>query len=149
MLIDDLIIKQITNKKEILKILHEFDNIFSSPISKKVESLSNYANKLFENAFVYVARTDKNLGFVTLYANDINSNIAYISYIGVKKEARNMDIGKKLLETCKNKATEQGMKYLKLEVQKDNWIARKFYKKNGFSILGEASSKSLYMIKEL
>ncbi len=149
MLIDDLIIKQITNKKEILKILHEFDKVFSPPISEKVEDTCNYANKLYENAYVYVARTDKNLGFVTVYANDYNSKTAYISFIGVKEKARNMKIGKKLLEVCNKKAVEQGMEFMKLEVQKDNFIAREFYKKNGFSILGEASSKSLYMIKEL
>ena len=142
-------IKQLKNKEDILRILNEFDEVFSPSISEKVDNISDYASKLSENAYVYVAYGTQNLGFVTLYANDYESKIAYISFIGVKKEAQNMKIGKKLLKDCFEKSAKLGMKHIKLEVQKENLNAIEFYKRNGFAYLNEASSKSVYLIKEI
>ena len=146
---NDVEVKQIKKKEDILSILNEFDKVFSPSISEKVDDVLNYATKLSENAFVYVAYGLENLGFVTLYANDDESKIAYVSFIGVKKEAQNMKIGKKLLEVCFGKSVELGMRRIKLEVQKENPNAIEFYKRNGFTYLDEASSKSVYLIKEI
>lgn len=146
---EKIIIKQMKSQKEILKILQEFDGVFTPSISEKVGDLSDYAMKLSENAFVYVTYKSGNLGFVSLYANDINSKVAYISFIGVKKQARNMEIGRNLLETCFDKSIECGMEEIILEVRKNNYIADKFYKKNGFSYLKEASTQSVYLTKKL
>lgn len=142
-------LREIDRKEDILRILNEFDEVFSPSISEKVDNISYYASKLSENAYVYVAYGTQNLGFVTLYANDYESKIAYISFIGVKKEAQNMKIGKKLLKVCFEKSAELGMKHIKLEVQKENLNAIEFYKRNGFAYLNEASSKSVYLIKEI
>lgn len=146
---NNLVIELLKNEDEILCLLNEFDNIFYPAISEKVDILENYANKLSLNAFVYLVKTNKYLGFVTLYANDYTNKTAYISFIGVKKEARNMKIGKKLLKLCYKKAKEQEMKFIKLEVQNWNLNAIKFYENNGFSYVDEASSESVYLIKEI
>lgn len=142
-------IKQIKNKKDILRTLNEFDKVFSPSISEKVDSISDYASKLSENAYVYVAYGSQNLGFITLYANDNDNKTAYISFIGVKREAQNMKIGRRLLKVCFEKSAELGMRHIKLEVQKENHSAVEFYIKYGFSYLGEASSKSVYLTKEI
>ena len=144
-----LVINQIKSKAEILNVLQTFDNVFKPPIAEKVRDINAYANKLFENAYVFVASKDKILGFVALYANDYSNKTAYIPYIGVMQEARNLKIGRKLLDICYKTAVAQGMKFIKLEVQKENLIACNFYKSNGFVLQGQASNKSFYMIREL
>lgn len=55
-----------------------------------------------------------------------------------------MEIGRNLSGTCFDKSRECGM-----EVIKNNYIADKFYKKNGFSYLKEASTQSVYLTKKL
>lgn len=148
---NDLIVRQLTNEKDIFDLLNEFDNVFSPPITDRVKNLNNYSKKLYKNAIVYVAEnnTEQNLGLVALYANDYNSKIAYIPYIGIKREARNLKIGSSLLQICNHYSLKQGMRYLKLEVQKTNRNAQGFYISNGFTRDGEASEKSWYMIKKL
>lgn len=146
---NDVEIEQIKNADEILNVLNEFDQVFIPRILEKVNSVEHYAKKLEMNANVYVAKRLKNLGFVTLYSNDYENKISYISFIGVKTDVRNMGVGKKLLDTCVEKAIEQGMKYIKLEVQKGNNSAMKFYSNNGFSYYDEASSNSVHLIKEI
>lgn len=146
---NQLIIRQLTTESEILDILCEFNNIFIPSISQKVSNIKDYAKKLSEKSFVYVAKLNKNLGFVSFYANDFDNKVAYISFIGVHPEARNNKIGKKLLDMCYKKSKEQGMRYIKLEVQNENFVAKEFYRKNGFVYLDEASSQSVYMIREI
>lgn len=142
-------IKQLETVSEILPLLEEFNDIFNPSISQKVNNMESYAEKIAESAFVYVAKNHKNLGFVTLYANDNVTKTAYISFIGVHPEARNKKVGRSLLELCYKKAKGQGMKYIKLEVQKKNSGAQMFYEKNGFIYSEDATKKSLYLIKEI
>ena len=144
-----IVIQQIEDASEILNLLHEFNTVFSPPITSKVDSLESYAKKLSDNAFVYVAKSSKILGFISFYANDLVSRTAYISFIGVHLEARKKRIGTKLLDMCCEKSKEQKMEYLKLEVQKENLNALSFYKKYGFIYLEEAKEKSIHMIKKI
>ena len=146
---DKLSIKQLTSTSEIVELLNNFNNDFLPPIVNRVDNIKEYAEKLNDNAFVYVAKTDKNLGFATLYANDYKERMAYISFIGVHSNSRNKKIGTKLLDICYRQAKRQKMKYIKLRVQKNNFKAQKFYKKNGFVFLEETENESIYMIKEI
>lgn len=142
-------INQISNSQEIFNVLNEFNDVFTTPISEKVNNMKNYSKKLSSNSFVFVASGYDTYGFVTLYANDKQNKTAYISFIGVKEKSRNMKIGRKLLDVCLKKSLEQGMKYIKLEVQSNNEIAKEFYKNNGFTFSEKASPNSLYLIKKL
>lgn len=142
-------INQVSTSQEILNVLYEFNDVFTTPISDKVNNMKDYSKKLSSSSFVFVASGDDNYGFVTLYANDKQDKTAYISFIGVKEKSRNMKIGRRLLDTCFKKSLEQGMKYIKLEVQSHNNIAKQFYKNNGFTFSEKASPNSIYLIKNL
>ena len=60
-----------------------------------------------------------------------------------------MGIGKKLLEMCCKEALNKKFKKIKLEVNKENSNAIKFYKSKGFYIVSDAGEFSFYMVKDL
>jgi ribosomal protein S18 acetylase RimI-like enzyme len=114
-----------------------------------VENLSEYARKLAERAVFIVAEDNfRVVGFTAMYANDSISEQAYLAGIAVSKEYLGQKIGKLLLGICEKTAKENGMKTMKLEVDKINEHAIEFYKKNGFST-ESVNDLSLFMVKNL
>lgn len=142
-------IKKIKNPERIINILTDFDDVFSPSISEKIDDKTNYSIKLSENAQVYVVENHQNIAFISFYANSKIDKTTYITFLGVKKESQNMKLGKKLLQLCYEQSLNLGMEKVKLEVQKNNKIAIKFYENNGFSYFSDASIDSYYMIKNL
>lgn len=135
---------------EVRNILHVFNSVFEPSISERIDNFDKYTEKLQKNALIYSAKVDgADLGFLALYANDTNSLTAYITYLGVLPSAQNKKIGRSLLNFTFKLASDTGMSNVKLEVRKDNEKAIKLYKLNGFIVEGEASSESVYMIKNL
>ena len=140
---------KVESKEEIIRLLNDYDFVFEPSISSRIKNFENYADKLINNAIVYVAKSDKNIGFIIFYANDKCSKTAYITFLGVIQSARNSNVSKELLDLCFNISKENGMDFIKLEVRKNNSRAINFYKNNGFEFCGEASKESMYMIKRL
>ena len=99
--------------------------------------------------FILLKYNQENAGFCAFYANDHNTNVAYISFIAVADKFRNQHFGKQVLEKTIELSKEQGMNFLKLEVLKSNVVAQDFYLRNGFSVLGDASNDSFYMIRDI
>ena len=140
--------KRCLDKSCIYDLLVSFENIFPH-LTEKISSFDDYAQKLSEYAYVVEAREEnESAGILVFYANDQKTKTAYISLIGVKKEKSRKGIGKALLNYCEEFSLKQGMSRLRLEVDKDNVNAIRFYEKNGFSCEGEASQDSFYMIKD-
>ena len=123
--------------------------VYTSPPNERISNLDEYANKLYYNAEFFIAINVNILGFIAFYANDRKTMVSYITQIAVKEEFQNQNIGKTLLGLCVEVSTIFGMKYIKLEVYKNNNKAIRFYRKNGFRFYGEASSKSIYMVRNL
>lgn len=147
---EEVALLPVKEKEKILNILYEFDNIFTPPISEIIIDMKGYAEKLFLHSYVYTAaKAQRNLGFTVIYANDNDDHVAYIPFIGVHPEDRGKKIGQMLLEKCFDISKENNMKYIKLEVRKNNINALHFYKKNSFTEAEEASSGSIYMIKKI
>ena len=111
-------IKEIKSNKEIIKILYEFDHYFIPTIHEKVQDIKYYADKLSNNAYVFVAYSIGVDGFISFYANDMKNKVAYVSFIAVHENSRNKSVGTSLITACKNKAIKLGMKFIKLEVRK-------------------------------
>lgn len=144
-----MIYKRVSCKESIYNLLIEFSGIFPH-LTEKISDIDDYAQKLSEYAFVYEALNDKEcVGILIFYANDKQSKTAYISLIGVKKDKEGNGIGKALLKYCEKISMQAGMCKLKLEVNKENIGAIKFYEKNGFAFIEKNSQNSFYMIKEL
>ena len=101
-----------------MRLLNDYDFVFEPSISSRIKNFENYADKLINNAIVYVAKSDKNIGFIIFYANDKCSKTAYITFLGVIQSARNSNVSKELLDLCFNISKENGMDFIKLEVRK-------------------------------
>lgn len=143
---DDMIkIKHVKSINEITEILNIFDDYFTPSINIKVGDIDAYSKKLANNAFVYAAEEQDVVGFVALYANDLENHQAYIPFIAVHSQHRRKNIGSRLIDKCINVAKDNGMKKIKLEVRKENLSAQKFYSKHGFETLRDASPSSYYM----
>lgn len=145
----DYTIELLETIDEIHRVLCTFDNLLKPALSKKVSDLYIYAGKLKLNAIVYVAKKIEFLGIIAFYANDNNTRIAYLTQIAVQPNAQGRKIGKHLLDICIEVSKSKGMKEMRLEVHNQNYIAMRFYQKNGFEFLGEASTGTRYMRRNL
>ena len=141
--------RKIQEESEIISVINSFDRSFPRPLSSRVENLSEYAKKLAKNAIFIVAEDNFNvIGFTAMYANDSISGQAYLAQIAVSKEYLGQKIGNLLLSLCEKTARENGMKTMKLEVDKINERAIEFYKKDGF-LTESANDLSFFMVKNL
>lgn len=97
---------------------------------------------------MYAYNGEQVLGYCAFYANDSNTNNAYISLIAVRPESQNLHVGSHLLKVCEEIAKCYGMYGCLLEVKKNNSSAIRFYKANGFVFLNECEN-SFLMKKQL
>ena len=134
---------------EIYRALLEISNAYSPPLINSIKNLSEYTQKLADNAEVFVAKDNLFIGFIAFYCNDVISKTGYITQIGVKSLAQSTGIGKRLMNKSYYICKEKGMQKMKLEVRKNNTKAIKFYKKEGFKDCGDATEYSIYMEKFL
>jgi len=74
------------------------------------------------------------IGFANLH---ITEPEAHLNEIAIEKQYRRMNIGSRLLYFCINESKVRGCEYITLEVRESNEEAIRFYKKNGFHILGK------------
>lgn len=140
----------LSKELEIYQLLEQFDDVFDPSITSRISNLKVYTSKLFKNGLTYVIQeNDHILGFISMYANDIEKKEAYIIFLAVAHHYQGNNLGEKLLDHCIQISTQKGMKSVRLEVQKDNQIAIRFYQKHGFKIIEDASKKSLYMENKL
>ena len=137
------------NNADIEGVLDSFQNELPS-LRDNDEFRSKMALKLAEYAhFLVVKKDDEIVGFVAVYANDVLTRTAYISFIAVNSMYRGKGVGKLLFDKACELAIKNDMLYLKLEVNKSNNNAIAFYVKMGMHCIGEASQTSLYYIKKI
>ena len=141
--------KVLKNPEKILTVLNEFAECLGA-LRQGISFRKKMADKFSLNAeFVLVKKNGENIGFIAYYANNIVEKTVYISMITVSILYRRQGIGELLLKKSISDAIQRKMKFIKLEVRKDNLNAICFYEKNGFIVEKEASENSLYMKKTL
>lgn len=74
-----------------------------------------------------------------------NNNNIHICCLECNKPLRRLGICSYILSYIKNKAKEENIKTLTLDVSKDNLITQNCYKKNGFVITGNTFNE-LYLM---
>ena len=84
-----------------------------------------------------------------MYVNDKRNKIAYLIFLAIHEKYRKLGLGTSLITKAEKTAIDSGMKKIKLEVRKLNRNAIRFYEKNGYKYIDEASDISIYMIKDL
>lgn len=116
----------------------EYINIqFSNELN--IYDIKNYSDKLFKFAetFFLINERNEDIGMCSIYINDDTNKILYISTISVKKEYLSNGLGQVLLNHIFEIKNKYKMNYIKLEVNKNNNQAIRFYKKNRFTIFEE------------
>lgn len=98
-------------------------------------SLFNYFYESFPEGFIVAEYGHKIIGFIIgVKINDILSKILMLS---ISEQFQNKKIGSDLLKNFIRKISEEGIKFVELEVKIDNNKAINFYKKHGFKISNE------------
>lgn len=98
----------------------------------------DYAKKLIDHAEIISYSANSNLiSLIAFYANNEQSKIAFLSFIGTSKKYRSKGIGKHLIDMMINVVKSRGYNKIQLEVYKTNTKAFDFYKKLGFSLVEE------------
>ena len=101
---------------------------------------------MMDHAIVIAVYYKNNLaGYASMYANDLKTRQAYISMFGIKKEYQRKHLGSILMDKCCEIANQSGMRWILLEVLKENVKGFKFYKKYGYIPTGKESEYSVYM----
>lgn len=135
---------------EIKSALYTLDKAYEPALSEKMDDFDGYIIKLSQYARNYVYMLDdKVVGMLSVYANDLGSQSAYITQLSVLKEMQGKHIGKNLLEFVVLELKKVNMKIVRLEVKKKNLHAIQFYERNGFQKEQEETKDSFYMIKYL
>lgn len=145
----DLNIKKISDFNEVLKAIYAISDSHTPPLIEKIKNVEEYANKLSQNAEVYVYETKAINALIAFYNNDMENKTSYITQITVNKNFQGEGLGKRLLELCFQKSIQEGMEKVRLEVYKKNIKAIRLYQKNGFFIKQDAKKNTFYMIKDL
>lgn len=118
------------SEKDLVEVARIEKELFSQPWSNQAfkESLS------LEHVLFLVAKSEEELvGYCVLYqALDEGE----ITNVGVKNSAQNTGMGNLLMEALKEKAQQNHVKTLFLEVRISNQPAIHLYEKNGFKTIG-------------
>lgn len=88
---------------------------------------------------------DTPLGYVSIYANNMETRIAYISMFCIRKEYQKQHLGFALMQKAEEVARKKGMEKIQLEVLNENTKGQSFYLKYGFHSIDKGNDTSLLM----
>ncbi|MBR6524011.1 MAG: GNAT family N-acetyltransferase [Clostridia bacterium] len=110
--------------------------------------IESFAEKIYTNGFCIVCKEEDTAGLIAFYANDYDTNTAYITSLLVDKKCRGMGIATELVQRVESICFANGFKQVKLEVNKANLPAISLYEKLGYKSDSE-KEESIYMCKDL
>jgi GNAT superfamily N-acetyltransferase len=104
----------------------------------------HYQNSLWGNTRIWVAEAEDGeiVGQVFLMLLSRNEetadgvNRAYVFSFRVKEKVRNIGLGGFMMDFVENWAREHGFSHLRLNVERVNKDARRFYERHGFEVFG-------------
>jgi len=120
-------------QERMVSYLESVDDLFPIRLSTRVD-LGRYARKLLEYGIVRAAVDERGriVGLVAFYANDAQSQTAYLSLVVVSREAQGRGVGHGLMADALAIAARRGMRRMRLEVQRRNAKAQDLYAQLGF-----------------
>ncbi len=122
------------------------DKLFKPPLSSYV-NIQDYSEKLFKRATNFEAWHNNNLiGLVSVYFNDVRSNVAFISNVSVEADFQKNGIASLLLSRAITHGEKLGFLSIKLDVHRGNINAIALYRKLGFEEENPSNEK-LIMVK--
>ena len=136
----------LTGMEEKKAAIEACDAAFPNPVSRRPQ-YETLLGKIHAHGDFVAAYAHGPVGYAALYANDMETRIAYFTLLAVKPGCQGMGIGQALMQAGLDLAKSRGMKAAKLEVKKGNAGAIRLYERLGFCVCAEASADSIYMIK--
>lgn len=135
---------RIEDKGQIKEILELFTPCLESLRSGRTD-ITIMSEKLWRHGNVLIYQVEgKMIGFAAFYSNDFINHTAFLSLIAVLEEWRGKGIAKDILEEVINISRKKGMKRLRLEVNKANVHAIRFYTNRGMVVI-EENETSFFM----
>lgn len=142
-------IKRIYDSKIKKEYIEVCDSAFTISVINR-ENFSELFSKIDKFAiFIGLDYDGQKAGYAAIYANDIITNIAFITLIVIGEEYQRLHLGTQLLSECFEYAKNAGMRTIKLEVLKCDVGSIRFYETNHFLFDSEASEESNFMTREL
>lgn len=139
------------NKSDAVSIkrhLLRCDELFNPKLSSYV-NIQEYSEKLFKKAINFEAwHNNVLIGLVSVYFNDLNSKVVYISNVSIEADYQKHGIAFFLLSMAAVYGVNLGFVKIKLEVYRDNTKAIILYKKLGFEEENK-DGKKITMVKEI
>ena len=122
------------NREELYRFQLMCDQWFFPPISSRA-NLKQYSEKLHVHSERITVKIDGSLaGVLCVYANNLESKEAFISYVSVSEEHKGGGVGKILMRTAIDLCSTKGMISIRLEVAENNLPAIKLYRGFDFQI---------------
>jgi ribosomal protein S18 acetylase RimI-like enzyme len=119
-------------EQEVLFHLEDCSASFIPPLSERI-NIAEYAKKIYENSMTFEAWEAGVLaGLIAAYFNNTRDRIGFITNVSVVKAFTGLGVASKLLAMCIEHARNNDFLKLKLEVNKNNTPAIRFYSKFGF-----------------
>lgn len=134
-----------------LTLVHRLcDKDFIPRLSSKVD-IDDYCQKLYQKAdTLSLLHNNQVVGLVSLYTNNLEARIAYVSSVCLLKEFRGKGYARLLLSKALEYAKAKGMLSIQLEVGQDNIAAIGLYHSFGFKFIeNRAATKILELHLEL
>lgn len=123
--------------------------LFNQDINNE-ETLKKLSHKYAENGVCYVVSVGGVVsGFVACYVNDRETFKGFLSIIVIKKEYQGLGLGALLLDVVFATCKQETIRELLLEVDSNNDLAIKFYKRRGFIIKESKSPNTIILSKPL
>lgn len=139
--------EKVDSAEKLLELLVRHDGSAARTISSRVGDLKQYSEKLFLYAENFTV--SDGAGFFSFYGNDTSNHVIYLTLIAVDSELRGQGLGASMLGYLEAFGKQNGRNRIKLEVDKKNHRAIRFYRKNGFQRMADASAESFFMEKEI
>ncbi len=134
--------------EDIYNHLVDIDTDIIPKLSSSVD-LQEFSKKIFDNTIRFEAwSADKLIGLISVYYNDLDTNIGFINHVGVLKEYKGFGISNILLGNSIKYGKDKGFENLKLEVSVKNNVAKKLYNKHDFKI-EKINNNTIQMAKNL
>ncbi|SEK83041.1 Acetyltransferase (GNAT) family protein [Pseudobutyrivibrio ruminis] len=127
------IVNRLKDENEIFKAVSSLkDSLFSRNNIDK-DTIKKLSKKYEEKAIVLaLVCADIITGICIFYANDFENNIAYLSMLVIDNKEQGKGYASILINEMKRICKKKGMRSLRLEVNKGNSKAIRFYTRKGF-----------------
>lgn len=128
------------------------DQLPAFPYKENKVETEKYIKKLQSHGYIYLIlelATEQPIALIGFYANDKDSNVAYLSCLSILPEYQKKGLGQYLFNQMCFDAKNARMTRLRFEIVKDNMNAMNFYRKNGASLVGPGRDEAHLLMEKV